>query len=242
MHLDGIPHGLFSILSLILRKVYYSYRYASDTRIFFSWSDVHPMNVWLATNLISNLNHYGFCRLARQPVPSGKCAFRMIGKSPLPCDKPDMYAGMILSDNSIEYFRSLHSRSLQSMARHQVKKPYLFEDETFFGQYVRLRSVQRRRHWNVWQTLPISSEHINKPIGMFRKLVFLIWILFGIWVLGFGILVLYPEKEITSFWINWSWLRRYPGLFYLYRAGLWQTQIEVLLQQVNLKNCSDTRF
>ena len=32
---------------------------------------------------------------------------------------------------------------------------------------------------------------------MFRKLVFRIWILFGIWVLGFGILVPYPEKEIV---------------------------------------------
>ena len=33
---------------------------------------------------------------------------------------------------------------------------------------------------------------------MFRKLVFPIWILFGIWVLVFGILVPYPEKKIAS--------------------------------------------
>ena len=30
---------------------------------------------------------------------------------------------------------------------------------------------------------------------MFRELVFRIWILFGIWVLGFGILILYLEKN-----------------------------------------------
>jgi hypothetical protein len=34
---------------------------------------------------------------------------------------------------------------------------------------------------------------------MFRKLLFRIWILFGNWVLGFGILVPYPEKKIASF-------------------------------------------
>ena len=44
-----------------------------------------------------------------------------------------------------------------------------------------------------------ASENINKLIGMFRKLVFRIWILFGIWVLGFGIFVTYPEEEIASF-------------------------------------------
>ena len=48
---------------------------------------------------------------------------------------------MILSNNSIEYFRSLHSRILQSMARHQVKTPYWFDDEVFFNQYECLRSV-----------------------------------------------------------------------------------------------------
>ena len=33
---------------------------------------------------------------------------------------------------------------------------------------------------------------------MFQELVFRIWILFGIWVLGFEILVPYPEKKLLS--------------------------------------------
>jgi hypothetical protein len=61
--------------------------------------------------------------------------------------------GVILSNNSIEFFRSLHSRILQSTARHQVKTPYRFEDEVSFtnmnvfelrarNQYEMLKSVQ----------------------------------------------------------------------------------------------------
>jgi hypothetical protein len=39
---------------------------------------------------------------------------------------------------------------------------------------------------------------LSELTGMFRKLVFRIWILFGI-------LVPYPEKNIASFCISWSW-------------------------------------
>ena len=35
-------------------------------------------------------------------------------------------------------------------------------------------------------------QNVNKLIGMFQKLVFRIWILFVIWVLGFGILATNP--------------------------------------------------
>ena len=77
-------------------------------------------NIWLATYLISILNHYGFCRLARRPVPSGKCAFRMIRKSLLSCDKHDTYAGMILSDNSIEDYVAKMLLSLSEKGKNKA--------------------------------------------------------------------------------------------------------------------------
>jgi len=66
------------------------------------------------------------------------------------CDKHDKNIGMILSNNSIKYFRSLHHRILQSMAKQKVKTPYWFENEVFFPQYECIRSV-----WT--QTLSIKS-------------------------------------------------------------------------------------
>lgn len=81
------------------------------------------------------------------------------------CDKHDMYAGMILSDNSIEYFRSLHSRILQSMVRHQVKTPYLFEGEAFFDQYECLRSV-----WTQTSSIKSACEKFNISRSSFYEL------------------------------------------------------------------------
>jgi hypothetical protein len=45
---------------------------------------------------------------------------------------------------------------------------------------------------------------LSKPIGMFRKLMFWIWMLFEILELGFGILAPYPQKQIASLSISWS--------------------------------------
>ena len=89
----------------------------------------------------------------------------MIRKSLLLCDKHDTYAGMILSDNSIEYFRSLHSRILQSMAKHQVKTPYLFEDEVFFDQYECLRSV-----WTQTSSIKSACDKFNISRSSFYEL------------------------------------------------------------------------
>jgi len=89
----------------------------------------------------------------------------MIRKSLLLCDKHDMYVGMILSNNSIEYFRSLHSRILQSMARHQVKTPYLFEDEVFFNQYECLRRV-----WTQTSSIKSACDEFNVSRSSFYEL------------------------------------------------------------------------
>ena len=48
---------------------------------------------------------------------------------------------MILTKKSIQYFQSLNSRVLQSMAEHQSKTPFHYEDEIFFVQYECLRSI-----------------------------------------------------------------------------------------------------
>ena len=72
--------------------------------------------------------------------------------------------GMILSNNSIEYFRSLHSRILQSMARHQVKTPYWFEDEVFFNQYECLRSV-----WSQTSSIKSACDKFNVSRSSFYQ-------------------------------------------------------------------------
>lgn len=89
----------------------------------------------------------------------------MIRKALLLCDKHDTYMGMILSNNSIEYFRSLHSRILQSMARHQVKTPYLFEDEVFFNQYECLRRV-----WTQTSSIKSACDEFNVSRSSFYEL------------------------------------------------------------------------
>ncbi len=48
---------------------------------------------------------------------------------------------MILSINTIKYFQSINSRVLQSMAKHNSKTPYLYEDDIFFNQYECLRNI-----------------------------------------------------------------------------------------------------
>ncbi len=72
--------------------------------------------------------------------------------------------GMILSNNSIEYFRSLHSRILQSMARHQVKTPYWFDDEVFFNQYECLRSV-----WSQTSSIKSACKKFNVSRSSFYE-------------------------------------------------------------------------
>ncbi|ETR67772.1 MAG: transposase [Candidatus Magnetoglobus multicellularis str. Araruama] len=48
---------------------------------------------------------------------------------------------MILTKKSIQYFQSINSRVLKSMAKHQSKTPFHYEDEIFFAQYECLRSI-----------------------------------------------------------------------------------------------------
>jgi transposase len=49
--------------------------------------------------------------------------------------------GMILTKKSIQYFQSLNSRVLQSIAKYQSKTPFHYDDEIFFAQYECLRSI-----------------------------------------------------------------------------------------------------
>jgi len=73
--------------------------------------------------------------------------------------------GMILSNNSIEYFRSIYSRILQAMAKHQVKTPYLYEDEAFFNQYECLRSV-----WAQTSSIKSACDRFNVSRSFFYEL------------------------------------------------------------------------
>jgi hypothetical protein len=70
------------------------------------------------------------------------------------------------------------------------------------SQLPKFKIQNSQSHRNISMKSPAAELRVIlsiKLIGMFRKLVFRIWILFGIWVLGFGILVSYPEKKIASF-------------------------------------------
>jgi len=61
--------------------------------------------------------------------------------------------------------------------------------------YVKKKNIQHLeflravKQWSPW--------NINIVIAMFWLLEFRIWILFGIWVLGFGILGPFSQKQIT---------------------------------------------
>ena len=57
---------------------------------------------------------------------------------------------------SIEYFQSLHSRILQSMAKKQAKIPYFIEGDDFFINYECLRSV-----WTQRSSIKSACESFN---------------------------------------------------------------------------------
>ena len=71
----------------------------------------------------------------------------------------------------------------QEQMKHRLKTAILNEDQTR-GQ----RPHYRFRSHHLYKLLDRIHEKymLNKLIGMFPKLVFRIWILFGIWVLGFN--------------------------------------------------------
>ena len=72
---------------------------------------------------------------------------------------------MILSKKSIEYFQSLHSRILQSMAKHQAKTPYFIEGEDFFKNYECLRSV-----WTQRSSIKSACESFNISRSCFYEM------------------------------------------------------------------------
>ncbi len=71
---------------------------------------------------------------------------------------------MILSRKSIKYFQSLHSRILQSMAKHQAKTPYLNEGDNFFKKYECLRSV-----WTQTSSIKWACANFNIPRSSFHE-------------------------------------------------------------------------
>ena len=72
---------------------------------------------------------------------------------------------MILSKNSITYFQSLHSRVVQAMAKYQVNKPYLYDDEPFFNQYECLRSV-----WTKRSSIKLACQKFNIQKSFYYEL------------------------------------------------------------------------
>ena len=71
---------------------------------------------------------------------------------------------MILSKKSVKYFQSLHSRVLQSMAKHQAKTPYLIESDDFFIKYECLRSV-----WAQDSSIKSACENFNMSRSSFYE-------------------------------------------------------------------------
>ena len=71
---------------------------------------------------------------------------------------------MILSKKSLKYFQSLHSRILQSMAKHQAKTPYLIEGDDFFIKYECLRSV-----WTQSSSIKSACKSFNLSRSSFYE-------------------------------------------------------------------------
>ena len=71
---------------------------------------------------------------------------------------------MILSNKSLKYFQSLHSRILQSMAKHQVKTPYLIAGDEFFIKYECLRSV-----WTHSSSIKSACKNFNMSRSSFYE-------------------------------------------------------------------------